>query len=207
MKATTLTTTLLFTCALSLPNKLQTRTWSDTELGLEVHNVGFQGDGFYQAIFDDNGSAEVKFTPMSELLNTTTPVVEPPNTEISARGAGIVKRAPTCDSAHHGNWGNMDIANVRLAQNAAANDGGTGYYPKNAWGWVFYANEASFFCNYEANYLTYSIVIDFQTAVSAHCGQTTYGYDRCANDCGVRNAAIGRTWYGNNFCTSTFRGY
>ncbi|ROV96530.1 hypothetical protein VMCG_07772 [Cytospora schulzeri] len=207
MKTIILVTTLLVTSALGLPNKLQARTWTDAELGLEIRNVGFQGDGFYLAIFDDKGSAEVKFTPMDELLNTTAPVADAsPAGGISARKGGIVKRAPTCDSDHHGNWGNMDIANIRLAENAAANDGGTGYYPKNAWGWVFYANEASFFCNYEANYLTYSIVIDFQTAVSNHCGQTTYGYDRCENDCGVRSAAIGRTWYGNNFCTSDFRG-
>ncbi|ROV88676.1 hypothetical protein VSDG_09511 [Cytospora chrysosperma] len=207
MKAITFITTVLVTSALGLPNRFQTRTWTDTEMGLEIHNVGFQGDGFYLAIFNDNGAADVEFTPMSELLNTTAPFVDAsPASEVSARSAGIVKRDPTCDSDHHGNWGNMDIANIQLAKNAAANDGGTGYYPKNAWGWVFYANEASFFCNYEANYLTYSIVIDFQTAVSKHCGQTTYGYDRCANDCGVASAAIGRTWYGNNFCTSTFYG-
>lgn len=137
MKAIIVATTLLVTSALSLPNKLETRTWTDNELGLRVHNVGYQGDGFYNAIFDGNGTAEVNFTPMSELLNTTAHIVHAtPASEKSARSAGIVKRAPTCDGDHHGNLENMGIANARLAQQAAAHAGGTGHYPKFAWGWV-----------------------------------------------------------------------
>lgn len=97
MKTITLINTLLVTSALSLPNNLQTRTWTDTELCLNVHNVGFQGDGFYLAIFDDDGASEVKFTPMGELpdLNSTDSIVDVlPASDISARGAGIVKARP-----------------------------------------------------------------------------------------------------------------
>ncbi|RYO86339.1 hypothetical protein DL764_009018 [Monosporascus ibericus] len=189
MKSITIIASLLTATVLGLPN-LQRRTWKDHETGLEIRNVGYQGDGFYLAAFDENGVASIEFTPAGE-LNMTAPINDDdaPATEIDARA--LSKRAPTCDSNHHGNWGNLDIANVQLANNAQAHSGGTGYYPRGAWGWVFYANEASFFCNYEANYLTYTIIIDFHKAVSRHCGQTTYGFDRCRNDCGVRDAAVG----------------
>lgn len=79
----------------------------------------------------------------------------------------------------------MDIANIHLAQNAAANDGGTGYYPKNAWGWV------SWSLSYDPSYIFTSAFVKI-AQVMVNCYISSY---------------IRRTWYGNNFCTSSFRGY
>ncbi|RYP13366.1 hypothetical protein DL765_006907 [Monosporascus sp. GIB2] len=134
MKSITIIATLLAATVLGLPN-LQRRTWKDHEAGLEIRNVGYQGDGFYLAVFDEDGVASVEFAPASE-LNMTAPVThdDAPATEIDARA--LSKRAPTCDVDHHGNWANMDIANVQLANNAQAASGGTGYHPRLAWGWV-----------------------------------------------------------------------
>jgi hypothetical protein len=86
-----------------------------------------QGDGFYLAIFNDSGIADIYFTPESE-LQTRSHVLG-----LETRSAdSLFKRAHTCSGRKSGDLGTLDAANVELAVNTNAR----GNYPKGAWGWV-----------------------------------------------------------------------
>jgi len=96
-----------------------------TPEGNKVRGLGNQGDGFYLAEFDKNGVAEIKFTPMAH-LNTTV-----------GETSGVERRwgpdGQFCLYDFPGNGGDLDTANVALANNAQAH----GWYNgPNAWGWV-----------------------------------------------------------------------
>lgn len=179
---------------------LNKRSWTSPESGLHVRGLGYQGDGFYLAVFNDSGVADVQFTPVEE-LNATSPAGD-----VSRRdedGNALAKRAgTTCSGKSSGNLYNLDWANWKLAQNADA----VHNYGYHAWGWVHNQAETSYFCNYQANYLTYQLIIDMHTVVSNKCGQSAYGFDRRTNGGGANDLAVGRTWYNSDFCESGFKG-
>ncbi|KAI4594762.1 hypothetical protein KJ359_007565 [Pestalotiopsis sp. 9143b] len=179
---------------------LNKRSWTSPETGLHVRGLGYQGDGFYLAVFNESGVADVQFTPMED-LNATTPAGD-----ISRRdddGNALAKRAgTTCSGKYSGNQANLNWANWKLASNADA----VHNYGFHAWGWVHDQAETSYFCNYQANYLTYQLVSDMQTVVSDKCGQSAYGFDRRTNGGGANDLAVGRTWYDSDFCESGFKG-
>jgi hypothetical protein len=117
---------LLATSAICAPTSpLKTVT---TEDGLEIHGVGHQGDGVYFAVFDDNGKANVEFIPADETVSS-----EGLTSDLAERS--LVKREGITCSGRNGNQGNMDNANVQLANNAQAK----GYYGFHAWGWVSFS--------------------------------------------------------------------
>jgi hypothetical protein len=114
---------LLATSAICAPtSSLKTVT---TEDGLEIHGVGHQGDGVYFAVFDDKGKANVEFVPANDTVSSEE------LTSILAERSLVKREGITC-SYRYGNQGNMDNANVQLANNAQAK----GYYDFHAWGWV-----------------------------------------------------------------------
>lgn len=96
-----------------------------TEDGLEIHGVGNQGDGVYLAVFDANGTANVEFIAAED-----TAPIENLTSDIAARS--LIKRAGVTCSGRTGNQGNMDNANIQLANNAQAQRD----YGFHAWGWV-----------------------------------------------------------------------
>jgi hypothetical protein len=100
--------------------------------GLKVRGIGNQGDGFYLAIFDEDGVADIEYTPFSEL--DTDALAEFANQtaavgELDARGELSKRGETTCGGA--GWQKDMDVANVQLARNGHAR-----WYNKHAWGWV-----------------------------------------------------------------------
>ncbi|KAI0103310.1 hypothetical protein GGR51DRAFT_573241 [Nemania sp. FL0031] len=175
---TTLIVLALTAVGLCAPS-LSARSWTSADHSLRMRDVGYRGDGLYIANFDETGTASVAFTPWGA-LNTTFPET----TNLKARSHLSKRQGITC-SGRRGNQGNMDINNRQLAINADGNS-----YAKHAWGWTFYGEEASYFCNYQAETLTYGVIIDFHAAVSAQCGQSGYGYDRTTNNDGVRDLAV-----------------
>lgn len=108
---------------------LQTFTSPD---GLRIRNVGYQGDGFYLATFDENNVATVDFTPLTELNST---ILASYNSQVAASNnklnerSELVARGSTCGD--DGIVSDLDHANVQLAQN-----GNGKWYNKDAWGWV-----------------------------------------------------------------------
>jgi hypothetical protein len=119
--------TILFaTAVLGVPTKsaLQARSWTATESELRASHD--QGEGFYLAIFNESGIAEVQFTPLAELA-TRTPVED-----LFARSTDdLAKRGTECAVRYSPNVAVLDDANRQLANNA---NGKT--YGKGAWGWV-----------------------------------------------------------------------
>ncbi|KAH6881203.1 hypothetical protein BKA70DRAFT_1471279 [Coprinopsis sp. MPI-PUGE-AT-0042] len=159
--------------------------------GLRMRGEVDQGDGFYLAVFH-NGTdvADVQFTALAELASTegvTTPATV---------NTSLLKRGTTCSGRRSINLNDLNNANVQLANNANAQ----GSYGKGANGWVHLGGETSFFCNYQANFLTYGLIIDMHTVVSHYCGQDGYGYDRRTNGGGANDLAVGRTFRGDGFC-------
>ncbi|KAJ8115021.1 hypothetical protein OPT61_g3232 [Boeremia exigua] len=161
--------------------------------GLVMRGEVDQGEGFYLAVLNNaTGIADVEFTPLAELASidtdgTATSAVDERN---------LLKRGTTCSGRRSINLGELDRANVQLANNANAQ----GWHDKGHVGWVHLGGETSFFCNYQGNFLTYQLIIDMHTVVSHYCGQDGYGYDRRTNGGGANDLAVGRTWRGDNFC-------
>jgi hypothetical protein len=56
---------------------------------------------------------------------------------------------------------------------------------------VHKGGETSFFCNYQANYLTYNLIIDMHTWISNRCGQDGYGDDRRTDHAGANDLSVG----------------
>jgi hypothetical protein len=93
-----------------------------------ANDVMDQGDGFYLATFDDAGVAEVQFTPIAELGELApAPVSE----NLAVRDANILNKRSTTCAGNSNNVGDLDWANVRLADNADQK-----WYDFHAWGWV-----------------------------------------------------------------------
>ncbi|RYP77760.1 hypothetical protein DL769_003326 [Monosporascus sp. CRB-8-3] len=123
-------TALFAATVLGVPTEplLNTRSWTGPESGLHVRNMGDQGDGFYLAVFNEPGVADVQFKAASE-LNTTSPV----ETLSTRDGDGLAKRAgTTCSGRKSIDLGTLNAANIQLANNANA-QGSFGFH---AWGWV-----------------------------------------------------------------------
>lgn len=120
--------------ALAIPTNpvIEARTWTSPELGLLVTNVGYQGDGFYSAFFNESGVAEVTFTPLSRLPAGESDVSVSVDT-LSARDSNLDKRATTCAGRYTNDQGELDRANEQLRNNAVnmADQGKKGH-----WGWV-----------------------------------------------------------------------
>ncbi|KAJ4331442.1 hypothetical protein N0V95_009882 [Ascochyta clinopodiicola] len=149
-----------------------------------------QGDGFYLASYNEAGVLDVIFTPIAELETI------PPAAQLTTRATHTLgKRETTCSGRSSVALGTLDDANRQLATNAAAQ----GNYGKNSWGWVHRDAETSYFCNYQANFLTYQLIIDMHTVVSGCCTQAGYGYDRRTNGGGAQDLSVGRTWRGDSF--------
>lgn len=126
---------LLSSTALAIPTNpaLQTRDWTSPELDIHVTNVGYQGDGFYSAVFNESGVAEVKFTPLSQ-LHIDEPEVSVSSQTLPARDNTLAKRAgTTCSGRWTNNQGDLDSANSELVNNAV-NMPDQGDY--HHWGWV-----------------------------------------------------------------------
>lgn len=98
--------------------------------GLRVRGDLDQGDGFYVAIFNEEGVADIEFTPMAKAkFKARAPVSEVP---AAHSGSNLFKRGTVCSGRRSGNLAQLDDANVALARNAAAQ----GWYDKHANGWV-----------------------------------------------------------------------
>jgi hypothetical protein len=98
--------------------------------GLHVRGDLDQGDGFYVAVFNSDGVADIEFTPMAAAkFKARAPVSEVPSAH---SGSNLFKRGTVCSGRRSGNLAQLDDANVALARNAAAQ----GWYDKHAWGWV-----------------------------------------------------------------------
>ncbi|POS68880.1 hypothetical protein DHEL01_v212726 [Diaporthe helianthi] len=182
---------------------IEARAWTSSELDLQVTNLGYQGDGFYSASFNESGVAEVKFTPLSEVL-TDEPEASVSAETLSARDSNLDKRATTCSGRFAVNQGDLDTANRQLRDNAVnmgASQGAWGH-----WGWVHIGDSTAYFCNYETNVLTAGLLSDMQAIVTSKCTPAGYGYDRRAHCCGANDLAVGRTFRGDEFCASGFRG-
>lgn len=94
-------------------------------------NVMDQGDGFYLASFNEAGKAEVEFTPMAEIIaKDSVPVSE----NLAVRAVDTLLKRVNNNVVCHGrsnNVGDLDWANVKLAQN-----GDQKWYDAGHWGWV-----------------------------------------------------------------------
>jgi hypothetical protein len=95
--------------------------------GLRVRGDLDQGDGFYLAVFNETGVADIEFTPMAN-LKARAPVEE----VTAAHSGNLLKRGTVCSGRRSGNLAQLDDANVALARNAAAQ----GWYERGAHGWV-----------------------------------------------------------------------
>lgn len=60
--------------------------------------------------------------------------------------------------------------------------------------------ETSYFCNYQANFLTYQLIINMHTVVSGRCTQAGYSYDPRTNGGSAQDLSVGFTWRGDSFC-------
>jgi hypothetical protein len=100
---------------------------ADVELSITPEQR-FQGDGFYLAVFDDAGVANVTFTPKADLLaRSAAPVSE----NLAARAVNTLSKRKTVCAGRSTHVGDLDWANVQLA-----NNGNNKWYNKGAWGWV-----------------------------------------------------------------------
>jgi hypothetical protein len=88
----------------------------------------FQGDGFYLAVFDEAGVANVTFTPKAEILARSAPAV---SENLAARDVSTLSKRNTVCWGRSTHVGDLDWANVQLAKNADNK-----WYNKGAWGWV-----------------------------------------------------------------------
>jgi hypothetical protein len=167
------------------------------------YELMYQGDGFYTATFDETGfQVDVNFTPMSELTPTAELLAKARaegNLEpVSSSTNSLHKRKTICSGHYSGNINDLDGANIQLAHNG---DGKT--YMARSWGWVHNHGETSYFCPNSEVKMKYQEVIDMHTVLSGVCGSTAYGYDLREVLQG-RSLSVGRTFYGDHFCTSTF---
>jgi hypothetical protein len=87
-----------------------------------------QGDGFYLAVFDEAGVANVTFTPKAELLARSAP---PVSENLAARAVSTLSKRSTTCAGRSTRVEDLDWANVQLANNANNH-----WYDKGAWGWV-----------------------------------------------------------------------
>lgn len=90
------------------------------------HDLLYQGDGFYQASFNDSGHVSVTFTPQAE-LDRRVPTA--PTKEYMARN--LSKRAGTTCAGKSDNVGDLDYANDQMAHRLDKE-----YHPAGSWGWV-----------------------------------------------------------------------
>ena len=133
----TFTFTTLFMFSTAFPgapmSKEFVRREAVLESGLRLRNLGYQGDGFYQAVYDDAGTADVQFTPLADVLanlNITASV----ETRALAEGGLSAAAYPICKGRSTNHLPELTAANIVLAQNANAQN----FYAKGAWGWVCY---------------------------------------------------------------------
>lgn len=112
---------------------------SGTEL--KIRGTGDQGDGYYLAQFNEEGVADVVFTPYSELnltaLEGQQPVLPAPKDagdELAARGAGALEGRDAGGCTGSGYLPDIDQANYDLARLSQK------VFPQHSWGWVcFYS--------------------------------------------------------------------
>lgn len=72
---------------------------------------------------------------------------------------------------------------------------------------VHYNTETAFFCNYQRNYLSYDMIIDFNVDISNNCyGSKFYGFERKTNRGTIQDLAVGRTFRDDNFCDGNTHG-
>ncbi|KAH5028609.1 hypothetical protein HBI75_135660 [Parastagonospora nodorum] len=166
-----------------------------------------QGNGLYLATFDDSGKASVEFTPAAQLpaINSTIPAIngtlttENP-TVMSIRA--LRKRGEVhCDRKDSMNTGDLNWANVQLANNVKGQD------YKYQWGWYHHNAETSYFCVYRVWSGNFDTIIGFHRSISDNChGDAGYGFRRHVGAVWDSDywLAVGRTYYGDNFCDSNF---
>lgn len=101
------------------------------ESGLRLRNLGYQGDGFYQAVYDDAGAADVQFTPLVDVLANLN-ITESVETRALAEGELSAAAYPVCKGRSTSHLPELTAANIGLAQNANAQN----FYARGSWGWV-----------------------------------------------------------------------
>jgi hypothetical protein len=126
MRVSVSTTLLLATAALAAPAPT-TGLYARGTIALEPSTFD-QGDGFYSAVFDDAGVANITYTPFTDAdLAASAPLPQ-----LEARSTvNIDKRDTTCSGAVSFDTPSLDAANREAANNANNKE-----YSYKAWGWV-----------------------------------------------------------------------
>lgn len=127
--------------------RLSPGSWANTNQGLVVHNTGYQGDGLYNAVFNDAGVATVNFTAIDQ-LNFTIPQAQPiGDHEHGVNRTGPGSNAPgffrppyfvnpdfqvTCDKNRCSN----NEGDLQQAMGYLANNMGNAHQEPKRWTWV-----------------------------------------------------------------------
>ncbi|KAF2690587.1 hypothetical protein K458DRAFT_398606 [Lentithecium fluviatile CBS 122367] len=99
------------------------------ESGLRLRNSGDQGDGSYLVVFNDEGVANVQFTPMAKLV-AQLKITTPDEKEAIIPPGDLSASATTCDGSTR-DLNSLSEANRQLARNSDA----WKHYGNRSWGW------------------------------------------------------------------------
>ncbi|CAI6228634.1 unnamed protein product [Periconia digitata] len=186
----------------TLPIRAEPGTYHSASTGLYLHNTGYQGEGLYQAVFDDSGSATIDFTTLDELNITTTPPPAEDDPSMVHKSTSInfnVHCSKDC-SFDLESWQEMDDT-----QRMMADWFGGPVERKATWYWLVRGQHLSYICLYKQGVVSRDLFNFFMNDVRNSCSRYCNGYGR-GNwpEAHVWDMSVGNANLGGTICDKHF---